>query len=175
MCGASFTKSTVSDLCKDLSESVEVFRNRPLDGKYVFLTVEATCFRVRGIHRIVSKAFMLALGINWRTVGNCIEAAHNRIEPGPRKRLRGLRRFCIDETSRKKKHKYITIVYDTERNKVVWVHDKHGQEIFELFCQELSEDERASITKHDFICAGDQSERRWNALSVLRQLRRHRI
>ena len=72
LCGASFSKSTVSDLCKNLSENVEAFRNRPLDGKYVFLTVDATYFRVRENHRIVSKAFMLALATNERGVREII-------------------------------------------------------------------------------------------------------
>lgn len=94
-------------------------------------------------------------GINWRTIENCIEAAHDRIESDPKMRLRGLRRICVDETSWKKKHKYITVVYDMDRNQVVWVHDKHGQDIFELFCQELSDEERASIE----VVAGDGA--RW--------------
>lgn len=48
----------------------------------------------------------------------------------------------------------ITVVYDMDRNQVVWVHDKHGQEIFELFCQELTEEERASIE----VVAGDGAQ-----------------
>ena len=43
-------------------------------------------------------------GINWRTVENCIEAAHDRIESDPKRRLKGLRRICVDETSWKKKY-----------------------------------------------------------------------
>ena len=57
LCGTSFSKSTVSELCKDLSKSVEAFRNRPLEGKYIFLSVDATYFKVREDHRIISKAF----------------------------------------------------------------------------------------------------------------------
>ena len=96
----------------------------------------------------------LFFGINWRTVGNCIKAAHDRIEPDPKARLKGLRRICVDETSRKKGHKYITVVYDMDRNQVVWVHDKHGKEIFELFCKELNEEERAAIE----VVAGDGAQ-----------------
>lgn len=64
ICGTSFSKSTVSNLCKDLSKDVEAFRNRPLTGPYPFLTVDATYFKVRENHRIVSKAFMIAYGTN---------------------------------------------------------------------------------------------------------------
>ena len=62
LCGTSYSKSTVSDLCKELDKEVEEFRNRPLTGCYPFLTVDATYFKVRENHRIVSKAFMVALG-----------------------------------------------------------------------------------------------------------------
>ena len=64
LCGKSFSKSTVSDLCKDLSAAVKEFRNRPLTENYPFLTVDATYFKVRENHRIVSKAFMIALATN---------------------------------------------------------------------------------------------------------------
>lgn len=72
LCGTSFSKSTVSDLCKDLSESVEEFRNRPLEGKYAFLSVDATYFKVRENHRIISKAFMVALATNEKGVREII-------------------------------------------------------------------------------------------------------
>ena len=71
-------------------------------------------------------AVSILMGINWRTVGNCIKAAHNRIEPDVSVRLHGLRRICVDETSYRKGHTYITVVYDMERNQVEFVH----QEIF---------------------------------------------
>ena len=64
LCGTSFSKSTVSNLCKDLSKDVEAFRNRSLNGPYPFLTVDATYFKVRENHRIISKAFMIAYGTN---------------------------------------------------------------------------------------------------------------
>ena len=64
LCGTSFSKSTVSDLCKDLSAAVKEFRNRPLTENYPFMTVDATYFKVRENHRIVSKAFMIALATN---------------------------------------------------------------------------------------------------------------
>ena len=95
------------------------------------------------------------MGINWRTVGNCIKAAHDRIEPDVSARLRGLRRICVDETSYRKGHSYITVVYDMDRNRVVWVHENHGQEIFAKFCEQLTEEERAQIE----IVAGDGA--RW--------------
>ena len=91
------------------------------------------------------------MGINWRTVGNCIKAAHDRIEPDIKTRLHGLRRICVDETSYQKGHSYITVVYDMDKNQAVWVHENHGQEVFAQFCELLTEEERSKIE----IVAGD--------------------
>lgn len=62
LCGTSYSKSTVSELCKDLDCRVEEFRNRPLTKAYPFLTVDATYFKVRENHRIISKALLIAFG-----------------------------------------------------------------------------------------------------------------
>lgn len=94
------------------------------------------------------------LQINWRTVGNCIRTAHNRIEPDVRVRLNGVRRICVDETSYQKGHKYITVVYDMDKNQVIWVHVNHGKEIFAKFCELLSEEQRSQIE----IVAGDGAQ-----------------
>ena len=64
LCGTSFSKSAVSDVCKDLDAAVKEFQTRPLEGDYPFLTVDATYFKVRENSRIISKAFMIAYGTN---------------------------------------------------------------------------------------------------------------
>ena len=64
LCGTSFSKSAVSDVCKDLETAVKEFQTRPLEGDYPFLTVDATYFKVRENSRVVSKAFMIAYGTN---------------------------------------------------------------------------------------------------------------
>lgn len=63
LCGTSFSKSTVSEVCKELDASIEEFRQRPLTEEYPFVIVDATYFKVRDDHRIVSKALMIAIGI----------------------------------------------------------------------------------------------------------------
>lgn len=64
LCGKEFSKSTVSELCKRLDDDIKAFRNQRLDGiDAPFLMVDATYFKVREEHRIVSKAFMVALAI----------------------------------------------------------------------------------------------------------------
>lgn len=95
------------------------------------------------------------MDINWRTVGNCIKATHDRLEPDVAARLHGLKRICIDETSYKKGHKYITVVVDMDTNRVVWIHEKHGADIFRLFVEALTPEERQKIR----IVAGDGA--RW--------------
>lgn len=64
LCGTTFSKSSVSEVCKDLDEKVREFRERPLTGSYPFLTVDATYFKVRVNHRITARAFMIAYGTN---------------------------------------------------------------------------------------------------------------
>ncbi len=63
VCGTSFSKSAVSELCKRLDASIEQFRNRPLEDRYPFVITDAKYLKARENHRIVSKAFMLAMGI----------------------------------------------------------------------------------------------------------------
>ena len=64
LCGTSFSKSAVSDVCRDLDKEVKSFRNRPLNGNYPFVCVDATYFKVRENHRVISKALMLAIATN---------------------------------------------------------------------------------------------------------------
>ncbi|MDO4416572.1 MAG: IS256 family transposase [Erysipelotrichaceae bacterium] len=66
LCGTSYSKSTVSELCRELDAKVEEFRNRPLTKDYPFLTIDATYFKVRENHRIISRAFMIAYGTDDR-------------------------------------------------------------------------------------------------------------
>ena len=60
LCGTSYSKSTVSELCKELDQKVKEFRTRPITGEYPFLTIDATYFKARENHRIISKALMIA-------------------------------------------------------------------------------------------------------------------
>ncbi len=105
--------------------------------------------------RMSRTAIALFEDIDWRTVGNCIKAAQARIEPDVTIRMHGLRRICVDETSYRKGFSYITVVYDMERNRVVWIHEGNGLEVFRIFCEALTPEERGKIE----IVAGDGA--RW--------------
>ena len=66
LCGTNYSKSTVSEACKLLDKAVNNFKYRLLEDRYVFLYVDATYFKVRSEHRIVSKAMMVALAVTDR-------------------------------------------------------------------------------------------------------------
>lgn len=64
LCGTSFSKSTVSDLCKQLDPLVREWNERPLEGLYPFVIVDALVLKVRKGGRIRSHSGLLAVGIN---------------------------------------------------------------------------------------------------------------
>ena len=66
LCGKNFSKSSVSKACLKLDEEIEKFLNRPLEYAYPFLVVDATYFKVRVERRVVSRALLVAIGINER-------------------------------------------------------------------------------------------------------------
>ena len=91
------------------------------------------------------KAVAEYLRIDWETVGRCISRARKDIEPDLKTRLDGLVHIGIDETSYRKGYKYLTVIVDHDRNRVVWLHDGHGKSVLEKFYEELSEEQRKSI------------------------------
>lgn len=64
LCGESFSKSTVSEICKELDVPVKEFRARLLPESYPFLIADAMYIKVREDHRVRSKALYIAIGIN---------------------------------------------------------------------------------------------------------------
>ncbi len=64
-CDTGVSKSTVSRICAEIDEQVEVFRTRRLDHlefPYVFL--DATYVKARVDHHIVSRAVVVATGVS---------------------------------------------------------------------------------------------------------------
>jgi len=57
-------KSAVSRTCKALDEVVQEFRNRPLEGRYPFVWLDALYLKVRQNHRIVSQAMVIAIAVS---------------------------------------------------------------------------------------------------------------
>jgi len=64
LCGESFSKSTVSEICRELDIPVKSFKERILPERYPFIMADAMYIKVREDHRIRSKALLLAIGVN---------------------------------------------------------------------------------------------------------------
>ena len=76
-------------------------------------------------------------GINWKTVASIL---HQVVVWGlKRRRRKRLRVIGLDEVSRKKGHRYLTLVYDLERGELVWVGKDRTKETVESFFDELGE------------------------------------
>jgi putative transposase len=58
------SKSQVSRLCEEIDEKVKAFLNRPLEGDWPYLWIDATYLKVRQSGRIVSVAVIVAVGVN---------------------------------------------------------------------------------------------------------------
>ena len=58
------SKSQVSRLCEEIDERVKAFLNRPLEGDWPYLWIDATYVKVRESGRIISVAVIVAVGVN---------------------------------------------------------------------------------------------------------------
>ena len=67
LCGTSFAKSTVSDLCKGLDPLVTAWNERDLSGqRYPFMVVDALVLKVREGGRVRALSALVAVGVNAR-------------------------------------------------------------------------------------------------------------
>jgi transposase-like protein len=58
------SKSQVSRLCGEIDDKVQTFLNRPLEGDWPYVWLDATYVKVREAGRIVSVAVIIAVGVN---------------------------------------------------------------------------------------------------------------
>ena len=84
-------------------------------------------------------------GISWKTVATVI----HRVVPWglAKRRTRPLRVIGIGEVSRKKGHRYLTLVYDLERRRLVWVGKDRKAETVEGFFEDLGRRRSAGICR----------------------------
>ena len=61
------SKSRVSELCEELDEEVERFRNRPLEGSYPYVWVDATYRQRPPGRQVASTAVVIAVGVKAKT------------------------------------------------------------------------------------------------------------
>jgi putative transposase len=65
LCGVSFSKSTVSDLCVELDARLKAWRDRPLtDKRYPFIIVDALVVDIRRDEAVRSSGVLIAFGVN---------------------------------------------------------------------------------------------------------------
>lgn len=64
LCGREFKRSTVSDLAKQLDVQVEAWSERPLEGAFPFLIVDAMQIKVRREEAVRPTSVLIAVGVN---------------------------------------------------------------------------------------------------------------
>jgi putative transposase len=103
---AGMNKDQVSRLCRGLDEQVQVFRERPLEGRYPYLWLDAKVERVREPGGVRHKALVIAYGVHQsgrrEVIG--LDVGEAETEAFWREFLRGLRargltgiRLCISD------------------------------------------------------------------------------
>jgi transposase-like protein len=91
---AGMTKDRVSAIFRGLDERVQAFRERPLEGAYPYLWLDAKFVKVRDHGRVVSKALVVAYAVHETGVREVIGLDVGEVESGSfwTEFLRGLKR-----------------------------------------------------------------------------------
>lgn len=83
------------------------------------------------------------LGISWITVGAIVRrVVERKLDPDL---LEELRCIGVDEFSYRKRHNYLTVVVDHERQRVVWAREGHDAATLQAFFEELGAERCAAI------------------------------
>lgn len=107
----------------------------PATGRFTWAFEELVAYLAQSTDK--TKVTQL-MGISWVTVGAIVErVVSRRLDP---ERLEDLRRIGVDEFSYRKRHRYITMVVDHDRQRVIWAREGKSSEVLEAFFQELGID-----------------------------------
>src|SRR5471032_5919 len=74
------SKSQVSRLCEEIDDRVQTFLERPIEGDWPYLWIDATYVKVRQAGRIVSVAVIVAVAVNTEGVREVLGMAVNPSE-----------------------------------------------------------------------------------------------
>jgi putative transposase len=77
------SKSEVSRLCGEIDERVNAFLDRPIEGDWPYLWIDATYVKVRRSGRIVSVAVIIAIGVNTEGVREVLGVSVGTSEAEP--------------------------------------------------------------------------------------------
>jgi putative transposase len=80
---AGISKSEVSRLCGEIDERVNAFLNRPIEGDWPYLWIDATYVKVRRNGRIVSVAVIIAVAVNTEGVREVLGVSVGTSEAEP--------------------------------------------------------------------------------------------
>jgi transposase-like protein len=133
--GVRMSKDQVSRLCRRLDEQVTAFRERPLEGAYPYLWLDAKQEKVRDGGHVVSKALVIAYGVHESGRREVIGLDVGEIESEAfwREFLRSLRRrgldgvrLCISDAHEGLKHAIARVLgCPWQRCTVHFVRDMH--------------------------------------------------
>lgn len=85
------------------------------------------------------------LRCSWRTIGAMVARVEADLRAGS-DRLDGLSRIGIDEVSYRRRWKYLTVVVDHERRRLVWIAKGASEQTLEGFFTALDEDRAKALT-----------------------------
>lgn len=77
------SKSQVSRLCEEIDERVQAFLQRPIEGDWPYLWIDATYVRTRQAGRVVSVAVIIAVAVNTDGVREILGVATGASEAEP--------------------------------------------------------------------------------------------
>ena len=77
------SKSQVSRLCEEIDERVQTFLQRPLEGDWPYLWIDATYVKTRQAGRVVSVAVIIAVAVNTDGVREILGVATDASEAEP--------------------------------------------------------------------------------------------
>lgn len=93
LCGHEFSASSISEITRRLDEQLRQFSQRALEQEYPYVILDARYERVREEGNIVSRAILVALGIDWegRRQVLAVEYAHRESHNSWKEFLLGLK------------------------------------------------------------------------------------
>jgi transposase len=120
-----------------------------LESVFTYDFEEMTAYLAQSMDKTAVTKLM---DINWRTVGAVVDrVVADRLDP---KRFEGLHNIGIDEFSYRKRHRYLTVVVDHDRRRVVWATPGHSSATLGAFFDALGAEGIAQLENVTMDMAG---------------------
>jgi len=126
--------------CPEHGVVTEAVPFAPARSGYTYATEDLVAWLAQ---RADKTAITLLARISWRSVGRILERWMARHRSGDQ--LDGLRCIAIDEKSWRKGHRYVTVVADHERPRIVWIGEGRKPETLLRFVGELGPARAAAL------------------------------